>query len=637
MRVCAFVSLVLLAACTPERTTTTMTAPGRITQALSSLSDLEATAHLTPRGGAPGEGVALKRGDDGVTFSGFVDATPGDYALHVVFTGIPQGGTARVFLGRWISNAFTVSAGASATPEFTRPLDTIGLPQDGGDEDGDGLGLLDELLWGADPTSSDSDDDGVLDGQDCTPNAASDTFVIVASGSHEDCDADGAIRADLPYGTPGGDCDDRDPATFPGAVDVCTDTIDRDCNPATCPSEDAEGPEITNLTPADGATLGCHATIAADVADASQVSNVQVVLKDATLSGDARLFATKRGDRWTAPPLNQAAALEGLDAGPTDVEITAVDGELNETTSTARYTLSFDVPTIDSFAPAQLTDAVRTVTIGASAANGIASIVLYAAPRNAQGTYSVGGAVELGRKTQSPATFEVDLTTLPDGRYVLYATVEDTLANRLQPNVVVSPSPGASGLRILADYRCLPTPTGYDIPARLFTIGGVDTHVPTRVRDRLDEAIAVAAQADPNAALVSIFTLGVDDAGRVRLDRADSFSVRLQYMFYNAGTDTAMTVSWYSAVWTTDNPVVDLDAGNVVAETPIADPAALVDSDIPVAASAADGCNALTGDDDDSLQYSNDGTRDVVYVFPAGGGVWAGTATDPPTEITGCN
>lgn len=38
-----------------------------------------------------------------------------------------------------------------------------------------------------------------------------------------DCDGDGTSRGD-------GDCNDTDPAVFPGALEVCGDSEDNDCN-----------------------------------------------------------------------------------------------------------------------------------------------------------------------------------------------------------------------------------------------------------------------------------------------------------------------------------------------------------------------------------------------------------------------
>lgn len=632
------VALATLAACTPPKPgETKMSAPGRIVRALTAVGDLSATAYLVARAGAPGEGVELSRGDDGVTFSGFIDAVPGEYTLEVVFRGVPSTGGARVFLGRWTSNAFTVSAGASASPTFSRPLDTIGRPEDDGDADADGLGILDEILWGADASNADSDQDGVADGVDCTPADADDAFTIAATGSHEDCDGDGARRPDVPYGPAGTDCADRDATIFPGAMDVCTDTIDSDCNPATCPVDDQVGPEITNLAPANGATIGCHRTIEADIADASGVASFEVVLEDASASGDVRLFATEtRPGHWESSTLNVGGALEGLEAGSTTVRLKATDAELNATMQTVTYDLALDVPRITRMTPAEITNAsaVSQVTVEATAPAGIASIRLLAMPLNAQGLYSYGGATELGLASSSPATFAVDLAALPEDSYLLVAVVEDTIGNRLQPDQVTFPV-GGTDPYVGADYRC--AGTDHQIPVRLFSVGGTGEFDAVTMRQRMDEAIALAATEDPNARLVSVFAVGLDDDGKIRIDRAASYSVRLQFGFRNASTMNTMTVTWFSQVWAMPNPVLDPDAGNVTAENPIPDPSLLVDSDRVAAAFTAGGCGALTGDDGDTLIYQNNGTDDVVHVYSTSGASWSGIARDPVVEVISCN
>src|SRR5687768_2579171 len=143
-------------------------APAKLRFALGLISDIGARASLVPRGGAALEAMPLVRGDDGVSFSGFIAAAPGEYTLELVFDGVAGGRTGRAFLGRLTSNAFTVTQGSAVTPVFSAPLDTIG--RDGeGDGDADGFGLLDELLWGSDPERADSDSDTIADGRDCHP------------------------------------------------------------------------------------------------------------------------------------------------------------------------------------------------------------------------------------------------------------------------------------------------------------------------------------------------------------------------------------------------------------------------------------------------------------------------------------
>lgn len=640
MRRAWIAATLIVAACTDARPTTTMPIPGRLARALTAVEDLGATAYLVPQGGAPGPGTPLTRADDGVTFSGFIPGDPGNYTLEVVFEGVPAQETTRIFLGRWTSNAFTISAGASAMPTFSRPLDPVGRPEDAGDADGDGLGALDEVLWGTDRNDRDSDGDGVVDGQDCTPSDAGDASMITDGGSQEDCDADGVIRADLPYGRPGPDCNDRDPTVNPGATDDCSDAIDQDCNPSTCPIDDTSGPAIANVTPAFGASLGCHRTISADMTDASGIANASAVLEGATVGGDVSLFMqNESGDRWTTMPLSMSGALEGLLEGTHAVRIEATDGDLNTSMASGSYQLVLDVPSIDRMLPATIDDASApfSVTIEASAREGVASIVVYAAPRNAQDLYSIAGATELGRSTSSPATMMVDPSSLADGSYMLYAVVEDTVGNRLAPYAVAAAIGGPNGTTTSADYGCLRSPSGYSMPVRLFTKGAANPYRPTKILAHLAEATTLAAGVDPAARLVSIIGFGADADGNIRLDRASSYSVWIQYSFHNPNTMRFIGVTWRTQAWGSENPLIDPNAGNVTTEDFIVSPMTLVDSDVAAAAAAADGCDTLGTSDTDYIQYMNINGEDVVTVSKDGGTTWRATAHAPMTEIFGCN
>src|SRR5262245_32511534 len=191
--------------------------PGVLRQALTGVSELEARAQLVPSGGAPLDEIALKRGGDGVTFTGFLPAEPGEYTVEIAFSGVFGGSPGRLFLGRWISDVFTVTRGNAAQASFSRPIDALGRPADRGDIDSDGLANLDEILVHADPGLSDTDHDGVDDGEDCDPAEVMKSARIAAGGSVLDCDADGYIRRDPPFGERGDDCNDGDGDIHPDA------------------------------------------------------------------------------------------------------------------------------------------------------------------------------------------------------------------------------------------------------------------------------------------------------------------------------------------------------------------------------------------------------------------------------------
>ena len=82
------VSLVALSACTDRGSPATFRAPAILRQALSTIGDLEANAELVPDGSDPLAPVALARGEDGISFTGFLAADPGTYTLDIVFTGV---------------------------------------------------------------------------------------------------------------------------------------------------------------------------------------------------------------------------------------------------------------------------------------------------------------------------------------------------------------------------------------------------------------------------------------------------------------------------------------------------------------------------------------------------------------------
>ena len=105
------------AACSPPPALS-LRAPAPLVRALAQLSELGAQAELVPRGQDPLPGVELERGDDDVSFSGFISAEPGDYTLEIVFAGVATGNATRGFLGRYVSDAFTVARGQSVSAAF---------------------------------------------------------------------------------------------------------------------------------------------------------------------------------------------------------------------------------------------------------------------------------------------------------------------------------------------------------------------------------------------------------------------------------------------------------------------------------------------------------------------------------------
>lgn len=616
-------------------------APAKLRQALTRISDLEAGATLVQRSGTRANEQALSRAEDGVSFSGFVAAEPGEYVLEVVFRGRPSGGGPLGFLGRLTSDGFTVSKGAVATPTFSQPLDPIGSSADHGDDDGDGLGLLDELLVGSDPTRSDSDGDGIPDGQDCDPIAVGSSYSIVLGGDLRDCDGDGVARPDPPYGEPGTDCDDRDARIRPGLLDEdCSDGIDQDCNPATCPVDDREPPTLLSYGPAEGAVLGCHARFTAQITDNSTVASASVDLPPKGATPRSLLLTGLGQGRYLSPPLQQVLFAEQDPEANFPVRYRAVDPSGLSSELAVNYRLGLTLPTITRFTPTALGEVTGpfTVQLEATSPRGVARISLVAVRRTAAGVYRLDQATTLGSARGGTLSVNVDPEMFGDGEVMLAPIVEDPIGNRLQPALVTTPIAELGALTVPSDYGCLDTLEVPRVPVRVWT-SAAGSYRPTTMREHLDEARALAAATDPGAQFVKVIGFGLRPDGKIDLSDATSFSKRWEYGFYNPTTQRWVTITWFTPAFATQNPVIDADAGNVVEELPLLDGPGLLDSDQMASAYAGiAGCGTLTGDDDDTIIYhrTDEAEGDTVYVS-AMDLSWVGTPHLPITTIALCN
>jgi hypothetical protein len=630
-------ALILLAGCTPS-VPSNLPMPGRLMQALTEVTDVEATASLIARGQADGDTTPLVRGDDGVSFSGFMPAEPGEYTLQVVFTGLAAAESPRLFLGRWTSDAFSVALGDSVAPVFSEALDVLGGPTDNGDPDGDRLANLDELLLGTDPAAADTDEDGVIDGEDCFPTRQElDPTRIASGGSALDCDADGARSPNPAYGPAGQDCDDLNPAVYPGAEDDCMTLVDEDCNPSTCPVNDVQPPTIVSWTPAAETVVGCHTRLSATLIDDGGTVSANAVLVGADDGRDVTLYLTAEGDDFTSPPLNQVAGSEGLAAGQTTVRLEAMDLRGNVTTSERDYVLQFDLPLITSMTPERVGGAVGplNVTIEASATLGIETIELHRVKKSAQGHYDATRSVVVGMATASPAIFTVSAAELEPGDYLLFGVVRDRIGNEARPSAVALPIPGPAGLEVSTDFRCIASARPVKMPARVWVVGQPD-YAPATMRELLPRALGEAQSVDSGTELVSIVAFGIGADGRVGLDDAASFSKRWLFGFRHPSTGRNVSVTWFTPAFPGPNPTVDPNAGNITPEVALPDTANLADSDAVAAAFAAQGnCGVLTGGDSDSLIYTRQNGQNVVLVGGSGG-TWRATADVTVNELDDC-
>lgn len=591
-------------------------APARIAAALTVIADLGATATLLRDGGGPLLTVELARGADGVTFSGFMDVAAGAYLLEIVYTGVAATGDpaiddgARRFLGRLSSDSFLVVDGAVTTPVFSTALDVLGRAGDGADEDGDGLGFLDELLLRANPASPDSDGDGLADGLDCRPDTAVSAFAILEGGSFEDCDADGFRSRLAPFGGPGDDCDDERAAINPAATDDCDTNDNEDCNNATCPFGDELGPELVLLSPLDGAVIGCNVPFVVQASDPSNVASVSMSAPDDLLPGEAARFVAFRDDEdgltWRAPNGFGASGAPLAD-GPFAVDITAVDSAANSNKLSAAFTLISAFPDVTLGGPSVILDGANVdIVVTPVGARELAVLELRAAPFAPDtGALVLAEEITLGALPIGGGTLSVSPDALP-GDFLVYPFAVDDIGNVAAPNEIFPLFAVDTGIN--ASFQC--TSALHFVPAiaRRTDIGG-----PVTMRSHLDDAIAAAQALEPTAFLTMIQMRGVEADGTVDLSRTDL----LTYVSYSFMTPAqaalgfnaeSVRVTWLSAAAAAANPFVD-PTGSFAVDA-IADVAGLLDSPAIVAAFPCGGLGTR-GLEGDTLDYEHDVDGDV--------------------------
>ncbi|MCC7112618.1 MAG: putative metal-binding motif-containing protein [Deltaproteobacteria bacterium] len=606
-------------------------APGLLRQALDVVADLGAAATLVPRGGAPLPALQLVRGEDGVTFTGFLDATPGEYTLEVVFTGVIAGEdeSARVFLGRLGSDPFTVTQGQGATPRFSQPLDTVGRDGDGGDEDGDGLGLLLELLLGTSPLARDSDNDGVEDGLDCSPDDVTNATPIAEGGSLGDCDADGFDTALPLLGEPGDDCDDGNASVHPGADDDCGTLEDSDCNPATCPVSDAEGPVVVLVTPAAGEAAGCQAELIVAASDPSEVLGVSATLPDRPITGGyvrTLIFADNGDGTWSSLGLN--ATGPGLVDGNERLLIQASDGRGNSSSTEASLQVALGFPAVTWDAPPSLGAEPLSITVTPQGPRPLTVLEIRSAPLDANGLINPTTMSTVATLPVGGGSAAVDPATL-SGSVAIFPYALDDVGNVLVPYAQSMPMSGST----TADYRC--DGATHSIPASVRIAGrGRVTAL-----HYLQDALVLMGELDPTQELVKIILFGLESDGTIDLSSSDY--IFLAYYFNDAGGGNGKSVSYYSSAPSYGSqpfPTVNENDGSL-SDGNAMDPTDLVDSDAVVAAWPCGG-NGPTGQGtDDMIMYiRNDGNAfDSIFLSTSDDWTWGVHADDLGTPTFGCS
>jgi len=609
----------------------TLRPPPRVAAALPQLSDLQATAFMLPKDQTPLTGVALERGSDGESFTGFVAAKPGNYRVDIVFSGKFEG--TRLFIGRWRSDAFTIAAGDVATPTFSQPLDTIGEPDDHGDDDGDSLGNVDEILYGTRLDRADSDGDGAVDGADCDPADPASSYAVAASGSIEDCDGDGYLRPGLPLPTTSGaevDCNDRDPAINPGQQN--------------CPA-DNEGPAVSVLEPSPGQALGCQRRIRARLEDPSGIAGAYAMITD--LSG-ARARLTLRvasGSDYQTILFSEVSGW--IQPGAQTISVCATDNAGNSNCVDVAMSFAFRMPSAIVL-PQNVGNQSSPfdITVQAAVAGGsVASIALMRYDWQS-GDVDVDRSLEttVGVVQASSASFHIDPGPLAQGSYIYYPVVTDDVGNHLEPDstfsfdVVNGELATLQSINVCEYYSDDPV-----VPVRRLVIGPTQ---PTLMRAHLDQAIALAVGRDASADLVEILGWGVQPDGAIALYQLspEGDGKLWRYTFFNFTDDRKIDVTWYSAAEGTTNPEVVVTENSPFGYSyhPFAAaPALLIDSDaVATAYGTSIGCPVVTGSDYDRILYQSNQPftpDDVVRVEPDNSPyLWQATATAPITVISGC-
>jgi hypothetical protein len=409
---------------------------------------------------------------------------------------------------------------------------------------------------------------------------------------------------------------------------------------------------ITQVTPGDGGSIGCHTRFSATVTGHYPISSVEAVFIDdprTTGAGGARtLFLTRSStgsDLFESAPINGAVSsiLDPIRSGHQRVSIRATDAHGGTSAQTLSIDVQLAVPNITQLSPSALgavSSPVAVQVAATSTAGAIVSIHVAAVPQTA-GQYMLSHAVDVGTIAGDHGSVMLDPTGFANGPYILYAAPMDAVGNALEPydpiQILVSITPPL----VRSDYGCRLSTDFPQMPVLPFSVGAQMTiYRKTKMRDHLNEAIQLAHQADPNAQLTEVVGSGIAPDGTIDLSSPTDYQKEWVYGFYDsAGMGRFVAVTYWTPARGQMPPYVDPNAGNITNTDLIVNPTALPDSDVFTGVyGMTAGCMALTGNDSDAMVYSRDTTRnvDLVLLSSAGGTGMQFDSTMPNAPLLSC-
>lgn len=276
------------------------------------------------------------------------------------------------------------------------------------------------------------------------------------------------------------------------------------------------------------------------------------------------------------------------------------------------------------------------VTVAASSPHAIGRLALMRAPIDAGGSAHRSSEIEIGHaEGTTNAMFAIDPGQIASGDWAIYPIVRDAIGNELRPEDDFSVE--ADTTSVETALGCV-FDSGQRVPLRRLSIASAPHTL--KMRDKLAQALALAAAQDANAALVEIRGEGIQRDGLIRFDRViDDAGKYWRYTFFDFSAEKRVEVT-YETGGDLASPQVVLTENDPFGFSfhAITNVEGLLDSDAVTARyDESSMCPALTGNvDTDSIRYQG-GTDMIDYVrIDVGNGYWRATSVAPLMEVITC-